>query len=507
MLARIPSKCNLVFLAALALVLVTKETMMLGPFMLMGDPTFAGEQRRMEVAVAVVDDDAHDVDTTSTLNSKHNTIMRSHRPKLVLHVGPPKTATTFLQCSLCTASSSTKSETILAQDSWVYLGTCPDSCGKPRGMESSSSRKDRRYLEHVHGTFFSRTPNNARNNSSTISLPVLGPEFLQRLAAARETGKNALIIFENLHRISDQHVAVLAEQFSMSDWDVEIVVAYRHLYDWLPSKYNQMYRPSKLKLNAAEWPGETNRPTEGQEILPFDLENRSDFTALVQDIESTGLHPTATVVKKYQPYFVTHVVDLHNLQMGSDTRDAYLRHLFCHVLQAGHTCLAVATGAIGTDGIRSNPSPSLHYEMLAVRAYQQGLISHVDSTANGRSVSRHVVVLAIQRRQEIQLNLTANDFPLKCLPYPTLDRLIDLSVQVDANLFGYSVEREVQHRVGFAAKLHAKKYCHIDVDRVLQDDGWRNMLFSLGHGPRGGGTRSSRRSYTLIWNTNRESTK
>jgi hypothetical protein len=98
--------------------------------------------------------------------------------------------------------------------------------------------------------------------------------------------------------------------------------------------------------------------------------------------------------------------------------------------------------------------------------------------------------LAIQRRQEIQFNLTAKDFQLTCLQDSTLDRLVDLSVQVEANLFGYSVEREVRHRAGFAARLHAEKYCHIDVDRVLENAGWRNMLFSLGHSRRGRGNRT-----------------
>jgi hypothetical protein len=477
---------NIVALAALALVLLTNEAMVLSPFLLTGGPAFAVE-RRMEVVVDVETAETADVDTTTNSDIIENEKTQRHRPKLVLHVGPPKTATTFLQCSLCSPSSETTTDAILAQDHWVYVGTCPDNCGK-----ASSSMRAGRYLEHVHSTFFLKTPKgeDSSSNNNTISLPILGLDFLRRLAAAHETGKNALLISENLHRISDQHVAVLAEHLKL-DWDVEIVVAYRHLYDWLPSKYNQMNRPSKIKLNAAEWPGESNRATEGQDILPFDLDNRGDFTALVEGIESTGLHPTATVLQKYQPYFTTHVVDLHNLQTVSDTGDAYLQHLFCNILQATHTCEAVASGQIGTDvTIQSNPSPSLHYEMLAVRAYQQGLILHNDSTAIGPPVSRHVVVLAIQRRQEIQFNLTANDFQLTCLRNKTLDRLVDLSVQVEANLFGYSVERGVKHRAGFAARLDAKKYCHIAVDRVLENAGWRNMLFSLGHSRRGRGNRT-----------------
>jgi hypothetical protein len=47
----------------------------------------------------------------------------SIRPQLIVHVGLPKTGTTYLQCSLC--SQFTITEPILLRDDWVYLGTCP----------------------------------------------------------------------------------------------------------------------------------------------------------------------------------------------------------------------------------------------------------------------------------------------------------------------------------------------------------------------------------------------
>jgi hypothetical protein len=47
----------------------------------------------------------------------------SSRPQLILHVGLPKTGTTYLQCSLCSQFHIT--EPILLRDNWVYLGTCP----------------------------------------------------------------------------------------------------------------------------------------------------------------------------------------------------------------------------------------------------------------------------------------------------------------------------------------------------------------------------------------------
>lgn len=46
-----------------------------------------------------------------------------NRPRFILHVGLPKTGTTYLQCSLC--SQFNVSEEVLLKDNWVYLGTCP----------------------------------------------------------------------------------------------------------------------------------------------------------------------------------------------------------------------------------------------------------------------------------------------------------------------------------------------------------------------------------------------
>ena len=44
------------------------------------------------------------------------------RPTFHLHIGMPKTATTYLKCSLC---SNPNTNLILGQDNWMYIGTCP----------------------------------------------------------------------------------------------------------------------------------------------------------------------------------------------------------------------------------------------------------------------------------------------------------------------------------------------------------------------------------------------
>ena len=56
-------------------------------------------------------------------NNTTTTTTHSSRPTLILHVGLPKTGTTFLQTSLCGNYQHT--EPVLLRDRLVYLGTCP----------------------------------------------------------------------------------------------------------------------------------------------------------------------------------------------------------------------------------------------------------------------------------------------------------------------------------------------------------------------------------------------
>lgn len=61
--------------------------------------------------------------TSSMFPNSTEEYRSSNRPQLIVHVGLPKTGTTYLQCSLCSQFNIT--EPILLRDNWVYLGTCP----------------------------------------------------------------------------------------------------------------------------------------------------------------------------------------------------------------------------------------------------------------------------------------------------------------------------------------------------------------------------------------------
>eukprot|EP00977_Amphora_coffeiformis_P021930 scaffold10085_cov168-Amphora_coffeaeformis.AAC.1 len=60
------------------------------------------------------------------------------KPTFVMYVGLPKTATSFLQCTLCANWDTTAA--ILGQDNYKYIGTCPANCGGKGSQEALRHR-------------------------------------------------------------------------------------------------------------------------------------------------------------------------------------------------------------------------------------------------------------------------------------------------------------------------------------------------------------------------------
>jgi hypothetical protein len=410
------------------------------------------------------------------------------RPIFTLHVGPPKTATTFLQCSLC--ANHTFTDDILSQDGIVYLGTCPFRvCGL--------SEVPAHMIPHRHGSFFvdqktwESNPLGAHLHHNSVpatkadnsSLPELHPTFQAAIDKAYNKHQNAVVIFEGAHKFSANHIATLAHHLTIqNDWTVQIVVTYRRLYEWLPSKYNSITKGA----TEGDWPVKrdsgnssgaiteavSKSQRKAKAVETFHLDSRGTFSDLVREIEETLQHPTETVKRNYAHHFPNvSVINLHNLK-ATGIGDPYLEYLVCHVLpSAVHTCRAVRAGRIGDS--TKNPSVSLHYDMLAVAAHQREIYT-------GNS-SRSDVATAIRERQEDLLHLSSSDYPLQCFSDETVARLLSLSLKTEQNLFrdDWTTEQESEHRAGFAAVLRKRKYCSIDTSATLKDASWQSFLREL----------------------------
>jgi hypothetical protein len=314
--------------------------------------------------------------------------------------------------------------------------------------------------------------------SSFIRKTTLNPSFTRKVKQLRKQKRNVLVIFEGLHRLVDGEIRTLASFLTSDDWDVQVLVAYRPLYQWLPSKYNSQ---TKRMEALYEWPGRPIPHTDrvGEHWQPFDFRypgNGGILRGLLNRINETQQHHAETVLHKYAAHFnASAIIPLHNLPPAPDSGvDPLLNYLFCVLWRdsSPRVCAAVRARTIGSN-IPSNPSAPINYDMLATAAYEAGIIDTSKPKLDRRRVGR-----SIRHRQERDLKRTAKDFPLVCLPNRTLDELKNLSWKLEQSLFPYANEEEARrkHDNGFAKSVASRTYCWIDTNRTLSDPSWRSFL-------------------------------
>jgi hypothetical protein len=196
-------------------------------------------------------------------------------PTLLLHVGPPKTSTTYLQCIL------TNMIDTLALDNYVFLGIQEDyQCQK-------TPRQTILGQQSCYDLFAER------------ETAEWNPKFLDDLRKTHSQGQNAIIVNECFKFFTPAQTKLVIDEFS-SNWHVKLIMNYRRAFESLPSSYNQGYKPKTMTGDSPYtlWPGETNEnnTVEGLPLVPFDLDGRGYHTRVFHDLETKGLHPVRQIV-------------------------------------------------------------------------------------------------------------------------------------------------------------------------------------------------------------------
>jgi hypothetical protein len=302
---------------------------------------------------------------------------RNRRPHFVIHVGPHRTGTTFLQASL---DQYKVNRHILHQDNYTNLRLGAKSIFQGSGNCWSHDDKEDdgpQYHAHKHAesaSLLSRTP------------PRFMASFQKAIRHLHDQHQNVVWISQGLSKCNVEYVKALADMLNPL-FHVRILVSYRRLYEWLPSRFHQVtngigggsdasrrrivhlvWPDQKLGPQPAEhartrrtrrrhggtreWRASANIDTQQQQhqqqpqqaeirpfergaaaaMRPFDLERAhlassspssnnttspprgDEFTKLVQAIYKLQQHPAELIRDKYQLFFHdVQVLPLHAL--------------------------------------------------------------------------------------------------------------------------------------------------------------------------------------------------
>jgi hypothetical protein len=436
-------------------------------------------------------------------NLNGNTEANASLPYFVIHMGPPKTATSSLQEEL----TARHYRNLLAADNYVYTGaymkdgqlmrfdTYSTSNSKNKSKNNNATRAIKQAmtdLECQAAVHKARTSSNHHTattydyNATIISSrsddwypPSCWQHFLRALDEFQ--GRNILISQEIMSfRLirTDAGLApvdwVALQQALSGRWNLLVVVAYRRLTEWLPSAKQQNERWNALKPAMNNWPGYGNRPGKRiQPIFPHVLHHLSCIDG--------SQRPPKWLRKnnrKFRYLYVNNVLELlsaHGVPvqiLNLHRPEPLLVTFFCHVLPGAETNCAVSRqlAVDGNSEKRANREQSVAYDILATAAAVLGLVD--------RSVwARHTVAVAAREHHERVLNGTR--FIRSCPVEQDLELYLKASLRVEEELlpdFYQSDAGETQHRADFIAAVARQKYCWINAKEVLEQTVWRDFF-------------------------------
>lgn len=184
------------------------------------------------------------------------------RPKLVIHLGPHKTASTTLQTDL------TYYQDRLHQDGYVYLGRIyhPYSNGERIVLNRSPDTLIQTYFRDM----FNRCWKPTKRECVEDLRDLLRSEFntpYRPIPSLLISDEAFLKLFDDKSDEDINENFVLMKEVLCEDWDIVLVLAYRRFYEWLPSAKHQKDKPTN-DLSKKQWPGPGSRGVSLRSLFP-----------------------------------------------------------------------------------------------------------------------------------------------------------------------------------------------------------------------------------------------
>lgn len=354
-------------------------------------------------------------------------------------VGPPKTGTTSIQCTLI------NNEKLLETDNFVFIGKASD-------CPASSRKGQRLFVEPKELSICVKSGVSECQEYHKLELILEG---------ALERGQNVVFSAENAFIFGTHEVF---KEFLMKRWNVKVVVTYRRYYEWLVSYYNSKYKPSLMRRDRADlnvWPAKG-----GKSIPTFDQILSGNFTKgnKVAQFNFNWYQDVITEFEKH--YHDVVVLNMHDGRPGDDDvseSSILVKKFACDVMNAANTCKRGKVSAL------KNPSAKLYPDMLALAAYDENLFAW-------KKISRENVRKAILRYDGLGENV-----PLKCISKQHEDELLRASLRYEEEFlpkFYESPRGKVVHMRKFRDST-STLFCNVDTEEALRDHHWTSFFNSL----------------------------
>lgn len=382
------------------------------------------------------------------------TMSAAKKPIFILHIGPPKTGTTTLQCEL-----GLKYRT-MTEENFYYLGTWyPPLCGLARNHTNDGfSDATRPVLLRCY----------AEHSNSGCDLEQHLDQQWKEFADILQTHKkhNVIMSDEMFHHHFQQEDVERLAKLLLPHWNVRILFTYRHFYQAVPSMYHQLNDPYAIHPGMAHAYEKTIWPADGGfKIRSFQRDSHFEIDNEMERFQF------------WVDYF-PQAVNVFNMNGGG----AYLQEFLCTMMPEVKSLCMSSNDPKGEltkeESRKDNDSSSkyLRYDMLAVQAQEEGLLDHTE-------LGRNTVRDAVQRHCENKGWTDIKDFPLECLDEPLKKTFLQQSLKQARLMEPYFVNPPIdvqsEIRAGFAKFEVQHEFCSVDAKQALEEEDWRLFFQTL----------------------------
>mmetsp|Transcript_21506 Transcript_21506/g.26387 ORF Transcript_21506/g.26387 Transcript_21506/m.26387 type:complete len:509 (-) Transcript_21506:314-1840(-) len=391
----------------------------------------------------------------------------------LIHVGPPKTGTSTIECQL-------QVNQFLNASKYKYLGQWETTC--PRSLLNKKKTED---FYHPMRKVVSFELINGNMGGLTQRLK-------QSLDTLYAQDYNAIVSSEAFQYYLTKGEGAwkfLASFTEQIPHKVTFVMTYRIYYEWLFS-YHYYVEYHQVNSRQQSWePSTTDSIFDFVKKIGLDVEvERHDSTGPKNETLTKLKGESATVVpaqsspiqyfRSFTKYFGRDNVVVFSMHGGNKGDDMVSRFI-CDVFpDSKEACKGTTEDAINNPLPISNIATSydrIFGDRIGVAAYEKGLIKKEENIL--RWYVRNAVIARVS-----ELGLTFQDLPLKCVSQSVQDKMLQQSIEHEHEILGKDHSNEellTEKFLEFKEKKWKTYFCNPDEEVILSDESWIQFFKNL----------------------------